>query len=218
MIELKTLQAQIEPHFLYNTLDYIFLNSKINGDNDTAEVVKSLSQLFRLSLNRGNDYYKLENEINQIKAYVNIQQARFPHRFKVEYAIDPAVEPYLTSKLLLQPIVENAIIHSFDTKRGGEGILRISGKVTDDGIVFTVEDNGKGMAERQVAALLEVSPSSSGGYGIKNVNERLTMLFGEDYRLKITSTIDKGTTVTIRLPMIHNEEEWVSLYESHSHR
>jgi len=218
MIELKTLQAQIEPHFLYNTLDYIFLNSKINGDNDTAEVVKSLSQLFRLSLNRGNDYYKLENEINQIKAYVNIQQARFPHRFKVEYDIEPAVEPYLTSKLLLQPIVENAILHSFDTKRGGEGVLRISGAIRDEGIVFTVEDNGKGMEERQVAALLEVSPASSGGYGIKNVNERLTMLFGEEYRLRITSRIGEGTTVTIRLPMIHNEEEWVSLYESHSHR
>jgi two-component system sensor histidine kinase YesM len=218
MIELKTLQAQIEPHFLYNTLDYIFLNSKINGDDDTAEVVRSLSQLFRISLNRGSDYYSLENEINQIKAYVNIQQARFPHRFKTEYAIDPAVEPYLTSKLLLQPIVENAIIHSFDYKEKGQGLLRIAGFLSEKCITFTVEDNGKGMTEQQVATLLEVSAQGSGGYGIKNVNERLTMLFGEDYRLHIASTIGTGTTVTIRLPIIHNEEEWVSLYENHSHR
>lgn len=218
MIELKTLQAQIEPHFLYNTLDYIFLNSKINGDNDTAEVVRSLSQLFRISLNRGNDYYKLENEINQIRAYVHIQHARFPNRFRVEYDIDPIVEPYLTSKLLLQPIVENAIIHSFTAKTDGEGILRITGHMAAEGIVFTVEDNGRGMTELQVAELLEVSPRSSGGYGIKNVNERLTMLFGEEYRLRISSTEGKGTIVTIYLPVIHNEEEWVSLYESHSHR
>lgn len=218
MIELKTLQAQIEPHFLYNTLDYIFLNSKINGDDETAEVVRSLSQLFRISLNRGSDYYSLENEINQIKAYVNIQQARFPGRFKVEYAIDPRVEPYLTSKLLLQPIVENAIIHSFDHKEKGEGALRISGSLSEEGIVFAVEDNGKGMTEEQVAALLQVSPHGSGGYGIKNVNERLTMLFGEEYRLRIASEIGKGTTVAIRLPIIRNEEEWVSLYESHGHR
>ncbi|RIE04860.1 sensor histidine kinase [Cohnella faecalis] len=217
MIELKTLQAQIEPHFLYNTLDYIFLNSKINGDDETAEVVRSLSQLFRISLNRGSDYYSMENEINQIKAYVNIQQARFPSRFKVEYEIDPKVEPYLTSKLLLQPIVENAIIHSFDHKEKGEGVLRISGGLSEDGIVFVVEDNGKGMTEEQVAALLQVSPNGSGGYGIKNVNERLTMLFGEEYRLRIASKIGKGTTVTIRLPIIHNEEEWVSLYENHGH-
>lgn len=218
MIELKTLQAQIEPHFLYNTLDYIFLSSKINGDNDTAEVVRSLSQLFRISLNRGNDYYKLENEINQIRAYVHIQHARFPKRFRVEYDVDAKVEPYLTSKLLLQPIVENAIIHSFDAKAEGEGILRITGHLATEGIVFTVEDNGKGMTEQQVAALLEVSPKSSGGYGIKNVNERLTMLFGEEYRLRIASTLGKGTVVTIYLPIIHNEEEWVRLYESHSHR
>lgn len=218
MIELKTLQAQIEPHFLYNTLDYIFLNSKINGDNDTAEVVRSLSQLFRISLNRGNDYYRLENEINQIRAYVHIQHARFPNRFRVEYDIDPIVEPYLTSKLLLQPIVENAIIHSFTAKTDGEGILRITGHMAAEGIVFTVEDNGRGMTELQVAELLEVSPRSSGGYGIKNVNERLTMLFGEEYRLRISSTEGKGTIVTIYLPVIHNEEEWVSLYESHSHR
>jgi len=218
MIELKTLQAQIEPHFLYNTLDYIFLNSKINGDDDTAEVVRSLSQLFRISLNRGSDYYSLSNEINQIQAYVHIQQARFPNRFRTEYDIDPAVEPYLTSKLLLQPIVENAIIHSFDHKKRGEGLLRITGKMAGDCLTFVVQDNGKGMTEEQIASLLRVSPHGSGGYGIKNVNERLTMLFGEAYRLRIESEVGRGTRVTIRLPIIHNEEEWVSLYESHGHR
>ncbi|MFC4601107.1 histidine kinase [Cohnella hongkongensis] len=218
MIELKTLQAQIEPHFLYNTLDYIFLNSKINGDDETAEVVRSLSQLFRISLNRGSDYYSLSNEINQIQAYVRIQQARFPNRFKTEYDIDPAVEPYLTSKLLLQPIVENAIIHSFDHMNKGEGLLRITGKMSDDCLTFVVQDNGKGMTEEQIASLLRVSPHGSGGYGIKNVNERLTMLFGDAYRLRIESEVGKGTSVTIRLPIIHNEEEWVRLYESHGHR
>ena len=216
MIELKTLQAQIEPHFLYNTLDFIFLNSKIHGDHETAEVVQSLSELFRISLNQGKDYYRLENEIRQIKAYIRIQHARFPHRFRPEYAIDPAVEPYYTMKMMLQPIVENAIIHAFEQKKT-PGVLRITGEKLEDRIRLTVEDDGCGMPEEKVRALLN-GDSGQSGYGIRNVNKRLTMLFGRKYALQMESAVGRGTRVTIHLPLIESEEHWRLLYESHGDR
>ena len=217
MIELKTLQAQIEPHFLYNTLDFIFLNSKIHGDHETAEVVQSLSQLFRISLNQGKDYYRLENEIRQIKAYIRIQHARFPHRFRAEYDIDPEIESYYTMKMILQPIVENAIIHAFEQKKT-PGLLRITGKKLDGRIRLTVEDDGCGMPEEQIHALLNGSADGNGGYGIRNVNERLTMLFGPEYALKMESAVGGGTRVSIHLPLIESEEQWRLLYESHGDR
>jgi two-component system sensor histidine kinase YesM len=218
IIELRTLQAQIEPHFLYNTLDFIFFNSKMNGDDQTAQVVHALSELFRLSFNRGNDYYRLEQEFKQIKAYVRIQHARFPNRFTPEWDIDSTIERFYTMKLLLQPIVENAILHAFEGLQGRPGILRIRGKLEDDDIVLTVEDNGCGMTRDQVDRLLNPQGRKSEGYGITNVNERLQMIFGPDYALRIVSSPGQGTCVTIRLPLIESEQKWRQLYENHGHR
>lgn len=123
MIELKTLQTQIEPHFLYNTLDYIFLKSKMNGDDNTAQVTQSLTELFRLSLNKGKDYYTIRQELSQVKAYIHIQYARFPNRFIPCYEIDPDIIHFYMMKLLLQPLVENVILHAFSTKRAQPGTL-----------------------------------------------------------------------------------------------
>ncbi|WP_165452628.1 cache domain-containing sensor histidine kinase [Paenibacillus thalictri] len=218
MIELRNLQSQIEPHFLYNTLDFIFLNSKINGDNQTAEVVYSLSQLFRLSLNKGQDYYTVGDELKQIKAYIRIQHARFPNRFTPELDMDDAIEPYLTLKLVLQPIVENAILHAFNKQSPDKpGVLRICGKLEHDHIHFLIEDNGCGMPPDQVERLLEVPKQSRGGYGVRNVNERLQMLFGRRYALVIHSHIGQGTAISLRIPLIHSEEQWRELYESDGH-
>lgn len=216
IIELRTLQAQIEPHFLYNTLDFIFLNSKMNGDDQTAEVVYSLSQLFRISLNRGKDYYQLENEIKQIQAYVNIQQARFPHLFEIIYDIDAEIEHCYTAKLLLQPIVENSIVHGFANHKK-KGRLTLIGRRVNDHVQFTIEDNGIGMTKAQVESFLQPSSDSSGGYGVRNVNERLTILFGPQYALKIDSVVNQGTKVTITIPWIENENDWRINYESHGH-
>lgn len=218
MIELRTLQAQIEPHFLYNTLDYIFFNAKINGDDRTAQVVHSLSELFRLSLNKGEDFYKLENEIKQIQAYVNIQHARFPNRFVPLFDIDPAIGGYYTMKLLLQPIVENAILHAFEPSAYRQGLLSIRGHITDDAIVWTVQDNGCGMSAEQVELLLHIPARSKGGYGLRNVNERLQMMFGPAFALQIASSPGAGTIVTVRIPIIEDEEQWRRLYENHGHR
>ncbi|MFD0712877.1 sensor histidine kinase [Paenibacillus sp. GCM10027626] len=217
IIELKTLQTQIEPHFLYNTLDYIFFNSKINGDDETAQVVRSLSELFRLSLNKGNDYYPLAQEFVQIKAYIRIQHARFPNRFRPEYDIDPAVEPCYTMKLLLQPIVENAIVHAFDGSAEQPGLLRITARQMEEQIVLYVQDNGRGMSAAQVSSLLQVSSRSQGGYGVRNVNERLQMLLGPEYGLHIESAPGEGTLIIMRLPIVRSEEEWRSRYENYGH-
>ncbi len=217
MIELKTLQAQIEPHFLYNTLDYIFFSSKINGDDQTARVVHSLSELFRISLNKGEDFYKLENEMNQIKAYINIQHARFPRRFTPIYHLDSTIGHYMTMKLLLQPIVENAILHAFESSSDDQGVLLIRSYVQGSNIVWIIQDNGCGMNQDQVEQLLHIPVRSKGGYGLRNVNERLQMMFGSEYALQINSIPDVGTTVIVRIPIIENEEQWGKLYESHGH-
>lgn len=214
IIELKTLQTQIEPHFLYNTLDFIFLNSKMNEDEQTAQVVHALSELFRLSLNKGKDVYTVGDEIKQIRAYINIQHARFPNRFTPQLEMDPEIEAYYTMKLLLQPIVENAILHAY--KR--PGILRITGEFADDRIRFTVEDNGCGMEREQVEQLMAIPKESKGGYGIRNVNERLQMMFGKTFALQIESEIGVGTKVVIHIPVIASEEQWRDLYENHGYR
>lgn len=215
MIELKTLQTQIEPHFLYNTLDFIFLNSKLNDDEQTAKVVQALSQLFRLSLNKGNDVYTVGDEIRQVTAYINIQHARFPHRFTPEIRVNPRIEPCITMKLLLQPIVENAILHGLREA----GCLRITGDFMDESrIVLTVEDNGQGMEPEQVEQLMTIPKVSTGGYGLRNVNERLQMMFGKEYGLQIESKPGAGTRVTVQLPVIATIEQWRVLYENHGDR
>lgn len=213
IIELKTLQTQIQPHFLYNTLDFIFLNSKMNADEQTAEVVQSLSELFRLSLNKGNDVYTVGDEIRQIKAYINIQHARFPHLFTPVIDVDPDITSCYTMKLLLQPIVENAILHSFKEP----GTLKVTGGFKGDRISMSVEDTGCGMSQEQVEQLLTIPLKSSGGYGVRNVNERLQMMFGKEYALHIESTPGQGTKVTIQIPIIHSVEQWRNLYENHGY-
>lgn len=219
IVELRTLQAQIEPHFLYNTLDFIFLNSKMNGDHLSADVVHSLSRLFRISLNRGKDFYTIKEELEQIKAYIFIQHARFPDRFTPAYRIDPGIESFMTMKLILQPIVENSIIHAFEAIADTPYLLELSAYKADRDIEFVIRDNGAGMTPEQVQSLLQpISPNGKQGYGIHNVLERLEMLFGPSYTLRVESRQGYGTTVTFRIPQISDEKEWAQLYESNGYR
>lgn len=230
MIELKTLQTQIEPHFLYNTLDYIFLNSKMNGDDNTAQVTQSLTELFRLSLNKGKDYYTIRQELSQVKAYIHIQHARFPNRFVPRYEIDPDIFPFYTMKLLLQPLAENAILHAFNTRRERPGTLSVKGRKLDgQRVEFVVEDDGCGMSPELASSLLSGEAGTSHatdaingkaggtGYGIRNVNERLTMMFGPEYALRIESEPGHGTRVMLLIPLIYDDNQWRLLYENHGH-
>jgi two-component system sensor histidine kinase YesM len=168
-------------------------------------------------LNKGNDYYTIAQEINQIKAYINIQHARFPNRFTPQYEIDPEAGSYLTMKLLLQPIVENAILHAFNIRKDEPGVLAVSGRIIDHQIVMVIEDNGCGLSPEKMELLLNGADTSKQGYGIRNVNERLRMMFGPEHGLIIESKPHVGTQVTLRIPMIESEEQWRLLYENHGH-
>ncbi|MNI45085.1 putative sensor-like histidine kinase [compost metagenome] len=120
-------------------------------------------------------------------------------------------------KLLLQPIVENAILHAFDPGAKQQGLLSIRGHISDHVIIWTVQDNGCGMSTEQVDQLLHIPVRSKGGYGLRNVNERLQMMFGPPFALQIVSNPGHGTTVTVRIPIIQDEEQWRRLYEDHGH-
>lgn len=207
--ELKALQAHIKPHFLYNTLDTINWMARKKDAIDVAELVDSLSQLFRIGLNRGNDIISLENEMEHINSYLKIQKARYKEKLNYHISVSPDLQEVSVLKLVLQPIVENAIYHGIKERRGPGQIL-IEAKEQEGNLLLRVKDDGKGMPEEKVHLLTEilnspfskVNPSKESiGYGIRNVQERIKLTFGEKYGLSIESEVEKGTTVTVQLPI-----------------
>jgi Predicted signal transduction protein with a C-terminal ATPase domain len=204
--ELKALQAQINPHFLYNTLDMINWMALKYKARDISYIVGNLAKFFKLSLSNGKDIVRIADEVNHVKIYLDIQNKRFADSIKCIFDISEDIENYSTVKLILQPIVENAIVHGIQEKENKEGIIKVSGNIENGIIKLTVEDNGMGMENEQIEELL-YRPKSK-GYGIKNVNERIKLYFGEQYGLEFSSTIGSGTTVTIRFPAVpFNKDE-----------
>lgn len=199
--ELKALQAQINPHFLYNTLDSIAWMCEQGRNTDAVKMVHALARLFRISISKGNELIPIAKEIEHAESYLQIQKYRYKNQFTYEFDVDPTCLDYYCNKITLQPIIENAINHGLDLLVD-EG--RITVRVYPDGedIVFTVQDNGVGMSEEQVASILHQDPKDRTGIGIKNVNDRLQIYFGKQYGLHITSELDVGTCVEIRMPKI----------------
>ena len=199
--ELKALQAQINPHFLYNTLDSIAWMCEQGRNTDAVKMVHALARLFRISISKGSELIPIAKEIEHAESYLQIQKYRYKNQFTYEFEVDPACLDYYCNKITLQPIIENAINHGLDLLVD-EG--RITVRVYPDGedIVFTVQDNGVGMSEEQVASILQHGPKDRTGIGIKNVNDRLQIYFGKQYGLHITSELDVGTCVEIRMPKI----------------
>lgn len=199
--ELKALQAQINPHFLYNTLDSIAWMCEQGRNTDAVKMVHALARLFRISISKGNELIPIAKEIEHAESYLQIQKYRYKNQFTYEFDVDPTCLNYYCNKITLQPIIENAINHGLDLLVD-EG--RITVRVYPDGedIVFTVQDNGVGMSEEQVASILHQDPKDRTGIGIKNVNDRLQIYFGKQYGLHITSELDVGTCVEIRMPKI----------------
>ena len=198
--ELNALQAQINPHFLYNTLDSIVWMIENDNYDGAIDMVTSLSRLFRISLSKGKNIIPLASEIEHVKNYLNIQSIRYKNRF--DYFIDCAEETKeLNSiKLIIQPIVENAIKHGMEFM-DGEGEIYIKSYIKDGDLYIDVSDNGLGMTQEQAESLLTDERKVKGsGIGLKNVNERIKITFGKEYGLKITSELDEGTVVTIHLP------------------
>ncbi|WP_019911414.1 cache domain-containing sensor histidine kinase [Paenibacillus sp. HW567] len=219
--ELRSLQAHIKPHFLYNTLDTIHWMARSKGAEDIAEVVQSLSKLFRLGLSKGSDLVPLSDELEHIVSYLKIQHVRYSSKLNYSIHVEPQLQELYVLKLLLQPMVENAIYHGIKERRG-PGQLDIEVSQREGDLVLTVRDDGAGMPEERLALLQqrlqEVGsatfdaaeteqplPGSTGsGYGILNVQARIRLTYGEPYGLSIASEPGAGTVVTVRHPVVRS--------------
>lgn len=199
--ELKALQAQINPHFLYNTLDSIAWMCEQGRNADAVKMVHALATLFRISISKGHELIPIAKEIEHAKSYLQIQKYRYKNRFTYQFHVDPDCLEYLCNKITLQPIIENAIAHGLDLLVD-EGRIDVDVRQVGDDIVFCVEDNGVGMSQEQIVSIMEHGPKDRTGIGIRNVNDRLKIYFGKDYGLHITSQLDVGTRVEIRMPKI----------------
>lgn len=200
--ELQALQAQINPHFLYNTLDSIIWMAETNDSNIVA-MTEALAKLFRISLNKGNEEISLERELEHVKNYLIIQSMRYADKFTYEISAEPGVERCRTIKLILQPIVENCIYHGIKKKRG-TGKITIRAYRREQNLIIEVSDDGCGMPEEICRKILsdeiESEDISGSGIGVKNVNERIQLRFGKKYGLSCSSEEGVGTTVTYVLP------------------
>ena len=205
--ELKALQAQINPHFLYNTLDSIAWMCEQGRNADAVKMVHALARLFRISISKGHELIPISREIEHAESYLQIQKYRYKNQFTYHFHVDPECLHYLCNKITLQPIIENAINHGLDLLVD-EGRIDVYVQQDGDDIVFRVEDNGVGMSQEQIVAILEHGPKERTGIGIRNVNDRLQIYFGKEYGLTITSKLDVGTCVEIRMPKL-----WEGNYE-----
>ena len=204
-LELKALQAQINPHFLYNTLDSIAWMCEQGRNADAVNMVHALARLFRISISRGHELIPVAREIEHAESYLQIQKYRYKNQFTYAFDVDPECLEYLCNKITLQPIIENAINHGLDLMVE-EGHIDVQVKQDGGDIVFRVIDNGVGMSGEQIEAVLQRGPSDRTGIGIKNVNDRLKIYFGRQYGLHITSELDEGTCVELRMPKVREGE------------
>lgn len=199
--ELKALQAQINPHFLYNTLDAIAWLCEEERNEDAVKMVNALARLFRISISRGHELIPIEKELQHAQSYLQIQNFRYKNQFMYSFDVDETCLSYLCNKITLQPIIENAIYHGMD-RMVDEGMIKIGIHQDPNRIIFTVEDNGVGMTEEQCREVLKKEPGDRAGIGIKNVNDRIKIYFGDEYGLTIQSELDVGTRVTITMPKV----------------
>ena len=195
--ELKALTAQINPHFLYNTLSIINWMAIKSNQKSISQVTLALSTFYRTALSKGADMVTVENCIQNIEAYLQIQLVMHDNNFTVEWEIDPEIKGEMVPKLILQPVVENALEHGLDMKEGGDRILKLFFIQEGNDVVMRVVDNGLGM-EPEVAQSLVTYQAE--GYGLKNVNDRICLLYGEEYAIRISSMAGLGTTVEMRIP------------------
>lgn len=207
--DLRLLQEQINPHFLYNTLDTIVWLIEGNDPDKAVNMVMSLSEFFRLVLSKGREYITIQEEEMHIKSYLEIQQVRYLDIMDYEIHIDPELYRYKILKLTLQPLVENSLYHGIKYKRA-KGSITVTGTMKDGKIHFKVEDDGVGMEEEELANLrneiMKPCKDTGKGFGLANVNERIRMNFGAEYGMTIGSERGKGTLVEIVIPAVPYEQ------------
>lgn len=204
--EMKALQAQINPHFLYNTLDSIIWMSASGKNEEVTEMTEALAKLFRTSISQGENFVPLRNEMENIKSYLTIQKMRYGDKLSYELAVDDTFLGTLVPKLILQPIVENALYHGIKLSPTA-GVICIGAYQEGDTLVLTVSDNGVGMDADRLAHIFDESATTARGIGVLNVHNRLQLCFGSAYGLRYESTQGSGTCVEIRLPASGGSEE-----------
>lgn len=204
--ELAALQAQINPHFLYNTLDSLYWQATESDNEEIAESILALSQLFRLVLSQGKKEVMISQEMELIARYLQLQKMRFLNRLHYKIEVEEEVKTARIPKLIIQPFVENAIVHGFENV-STPCYLTVTVKHIDDRIVFRVEDTGIGMRQDQIAEIWEEEPANYakhriGRYAIKNIRERLQLMYRDQFELTIESDVGKGTIVTLSVPFL----------------
>ncbi|TVX99836.1 cache domain-containing sensor histidine kinase [Cohnella terricola] len=201
--ELKAFQAQINPHFLYNTLDTIYWMSRMEKAYETAELVQSLSKLFRLSLNSGREITTVRDEVEHLRHYVVIQQKRYEDMIDFQISVEEEALDAHTVKLVLQPFVENAIVHGVE-KKGDSGTIRVEIKREHDDLVFYIFDSGDGVNLEDIQHLLEHNGENNKGFAIKNINDRIQLYFGAQYGIEFMNR-PEGTVVKVVQPWVEGE-------------
>ncbi len=194
--EINALHSQINPHFLYNTLDTIVWMAEFNDSEKVIEVTKALAQFFRLSLNQGKEMMPLENELDHVRQYLFIQKQRYEDQLNYTIEADESLRGIEVPKFILQPIVENAIYHGI-RESGHPGLIQIIVSSKEDFLEISIEDNGIGFDPRQSKS----NKAKLGGVGIDNVNQRIQLYYGKSYGISVDSTLNLGTKVTIQLPL-----------------
>ena len=201
--EFELLQSQINPHFLYNTLDAIVWLAEAGEQKKVVKMVGSLSDFFRISLNQGQDILEVREELQHVRSYLEIQQMRYQDILQYEICVPEELNHCQIPKITLQPLVENALYHGIKNKRG-KGMIRIEGERDGEDCILRITDNGKGMTSERLEQIREGIRNRRARetdiYGLYNVNERIRLNFGENYGITITSIYGEGTCVTVRLP------------------
>jgi len=200
--ELNALQAQINPHFLYNTLDSIVWMAENEKNDGVITMVTALAKLFRISISRGKNIITVREEMEHAKNYLIIQKIRYKNKFKFEITMQKEVLEYKTLKLILQPLIENSIYHGIEYMVD-EGFIKISASITNGKLLYEICDNGLGIEPEKLKHLLEYKgkDNTGSGVGVKNVHERIQLSYGTEFGLEIQSEIEEGTTIKIWLPL-----------------
>ena len=207
-IEMRALQEQIKPHFIYNTLEVIIGLLETEQNEDVIKMVEALGAFFRISLSQGRELISIKEEVEHIRNYLYIQKLRHGEKYDYQIEVEDDITRNKTLKLLLQPLVENAIYHGVRSLESNDGLIIIKGYGANETICFEVIDNGPGMPASQVAAINRYlrgdrsEEQGKHGFGLRNVHERIVLAFGQEYGLWLTSTLDQGTKVVLRLPLI----------------
>ncbi len=209
-MELRALQAQINPHFLYNTLDMIAWKAMASGNHETVDIVVKLARFYRLSLSNGSDFLPLSDEVEHVRLFVELTNLCRSRNVQLNTEVSPNIADYPIMKLILQPIVENSLFHGLYELSDREGVIRLTAEQIGSYVQIQIADNGVGIEKSKLAELLAkkerpVVNTKRGGYGIGNILERLRIYYDDRFTFQIESAILTGTTVTIRIPYSRND-------------